>query len=144
MVVNMEEVDITNDHARLCLYKQGLMGSYMDYIIHFNTKQNCIETVINDTWLLVEELCNRYKHRVFKARLIAECEYYKVDEHQDIKATTSYHFASYHSELVHDAYTFYMRHMQKIAARMDTFHENGSNLLLNRIKHIHITLSFIK
>lgn len=140
----MEDKEISNEHGRLCLYKQGLKGAYMDYIIHFNKNQQCIETIINDTWILVEQLCKKYTNRVFKARLIAECEYYKLDETQQIKDTVSYHFASYQCELVHDPYIFYMTHMQKIAFRMDEFHENGSNLLLNRIKHIHVAISFIK
>ena len=77
----------------------------------------------------------------YKARLIVECEYIRLNEAHEIIERVTHHFTSYQAETVFDAREFYTRHMQKIASRMDDFNLNGSNLLLHAIKHIHIAIT---
>ena len=133
--------DIANDCAHLCFHKQSLKGAVIDLIIHFHQDETEIESVVDKTFDLFDHVDRELKSCIYKARLIAECEYQRLNAVQEVIETTSYHFASYSSERVTNAQSFYTRHLEKIASRMDTFHKQGSNLIFQRIKHIHIALS---
>lgn len=137
-----KDIEITNHVAQLAFHRQSLKGAVMDYIIHFDNEEVDIETIEKKTFDLFEKLCEIYKTKSMKGRLIAQVEYIRINSLNESIAKEEYHFASYSAEYIFDPISFYSRHMQKIASRMDSFHENGSSLLLNRIKHIHIALSF--
>ena len=47
------------------------------------------------------------------------------------------------SEKVYDVNEFFVRHMTKIASRLDSFNVNGSNLLLKNIAHVHVVLTLL-
>ena len=131
--------EFTNDYGKLCFHKQSLRGAVLDYVIHFNHQVNDLDIVVGETFQLFEQLHQTLN--VYKARLIAECEYIRLNDDHEIIDRVTHHFASYQAETVFDAEDFYTRHMQKIASRMDTFNQNGSNLLLHAIKHIHIAIT---
>ena len=78
-----------------------------------------------------------------KARLIAQVNFLRLNETHEEIGSEDYHFASYHAEEVNDVNSFYRKHMSKIASRLDVFHQNGSRLVLNRIKHIHIAVTVL-
>ena len=130
-----------NACARLCFHRQSLRGSVIDLIIHFNQDETAIDSIVDKTFDLFQHVDQELETCTYKARLIAECEYQRLNEVQDVIETVSYHFGSYSSERVTNAQSFYTRHLEKIASRMDTFHRRGSNLVFQRIKHIHIALS---
>ena len=73
--------------------------------------------------------------------MIAQVNYHRLNDQHEETGQEDYHFTSYSLEEVYDTKDFYERHMMKIASRMDAFHQNGSRLMLNRIKHIHIALA---
>lgn len=65
--------------------------------------------------------------------------YVRLNEKHDEVGQEDYKFLSYQMEEVSCVQEFYTNHLAKIASRMDTFHQNGSRLILQHIKHIHIT-----
>lgn len=135
------ENDIRNDFAKICYHSQSLRGAVQDYIISFEENVSDIRDVIDKTYDIFELLMNKVKDNVVKARLIAQVNYLRMnDKHEEI-GQEDYHFASYQAECVYDTKEFYTRHLTKIATRLDEFHQNGSRLLINRIKHIHIALT---
>ena len=134
----------SNTFGRLCFHKQSLRGAVQDYIITFNDDETDITFVIHRSFELFTELMEYFKKDIVKARLIAEIEFIKLNDRQEEVGLASFHFASYQAENVTNAEEFYKRHMCKIASRMDSFHRNGSRLLLQRIKHIHIALNVIQ
>ena len=88
------------------------------------------------------KLMDHFEEDLIKVRLIAEVEYLRLnDDDLDLGESVNYHFASYAQEIVDDPIEFYRRHISKIISRMDNFHEYGSRLLLNKIRHIHIAIS---
>ena len=90
---------------------------------------------------LFKQLMENFKETTVKARLIAQINFLRMNDKHEVIGNEDYHFTSYSQETVSDVEEFYERHMQKIASRLDSFHENGSRLLINQIKHIHIALS---
>lgn len=66
------------------------------------------------------------------ARLIAKVNMIHFNTTTNETCERSYHFASYKSEIVDDCNEFYQRHMMKIASRMDSFNQNGSNCLYKK------------
>ena len=134
-------MDIKNEHGYLSFHKQSLRGTVVDYIIYFNEREMEIEHIIEKTKDLFLRLHENYKDHAYKARLIARCKYNRLNDEHEVVDTLAYHFGSYSTEWVEDPLEFYTRHMQKIASRMDTFHTNGSSLLLQGIEHIHIAIT---
>ena len=133
--------ETSNDCGYVKFHSQSLRGSVIDLIIHFHRDESVIENVLDRTLDLFLYIHEQLKRCTYKARLIAHCEYHRINAVQDVIEKVSYHFASYSAERVTDANAFYARHLQKIASRMDSFHQRGSNLIFQRIKHIHIALS---
>ena len=133
--------EVSNQCANIRFHKQSLRGSVIDLVLNFNEDETAIEGILDKTLDLFLHIHNALRTCTYKARLIAECEYHRLNALQDVIEVTSYHFASYSAETVTNARQFYARHLEKIASRMDTFHQQGSNLIFQRIKHIHIALS---
>ena len=132
---------ICNDYGELDFYKESLKGVVQDYVISFNAKERDIQMIVDKTLDLIQLLFNKFRNETVRARLIAKVNFIHVNDEQQIVENRSYHFPSYHSEVVRDVNDFFIRHMMKIATRMETFHANGSNLIIDNIEHIHIALS---
>ena len=132
---------IVNHFGSLGLHRRSTRGVIQDYIITFNEEESDIEGVIDKTYDLFENLMHHFKDSWVKARLIAQVKYLRLNERHEEIGQEDYHFASCRAEEVDDAKEFYVRHITKIASRMDSFHQNGSRLVLNRIKHIHIAIT---
>ena len=133
----------SNEHADLCFYKSSLKGAVQDYVISFREQEKAIEPIIDKTLTLVKQLFDKFKDKYVKARLIAKINYFHVND-KDTVDIQSYHFPSYRAEAVYDVEDFFTRHLMKIVSRLDTFNANGSNLLIDRIEHIHIALTILK
>ena len=135
----------TNPHkCHLFLNKYSLRGVVADYIIEFQGLETILDTIVEKTYDLFQMLCEQYSGTQIKARLIAECEFLRLNsETGQVSDVETYHFASYSADWVDktSCMYFYEQHMQKIASRMDEFNKNGSSLKLNRIKHIHIAIT---
>ena len=133
--------EVSHKCANIRFHKQSLRGSVIDLVLNFNEDETAIEGILDKTLDLFLHIHDALRTCTYKARLIAECEYHRLNVLQDVIEVASYHFASYSAETVTNAREFYARHLEKIASRMDTFHQQGSNLIFQRIKHIHIALS---
>jgi len=137
-----EAVKFTNEFCSLRFHRQSLRGVIRDYIISFHHEKADLEFAIAKGYFVFQQLMDSLMNKDVKGRLVAEIEFEKVtDEHAGERVV--FHFASYSAETIHDPKDFYQRHMAKIASRLDSFHEHGSNLLLCRIKHIHIQLNVL-
>lgn len=145
LIFEMDVVDkkFSNDVCSLRFHKQSLRGSVQDYIIDFHETEYDIEMVVGTTMDLFIQLMKHFENRLIKARLIAEISYIRTND-SDESTIENFHFTSYAQEYVDDPEDFYERHMQKIVSRMDTFHLNGSNLLINKINHIHIAITKVE
>ena len=131
----------SNKHATLSLYKSSLKGSVHDYMLSFYDRETAIESIIGKTLALFQQLYDKYKP--MRARLIARINYLHINDKQDVVDNRSYYFPSYQAEVVTDIEDFITRHLMKIVSRIDQFTANGSNLLLNRIEHIHMSLTVL-
>ena len=142
--MKMEKVteELCDQHGtcRLSFWRESLKGLVQDYCIHFKEERH-IEFVVDKALGLVKQLFEKLKweRRIIKARLIAKINFTHLVHGDDI----SYYFASYQAEVVNDVEDFFIRHMQKIASRLETFNYKGSNLVINNIDHLHIALSMI-
>ena len=135
--------ELSNEFCTLRFHKQSLRGAVQDYIIYFKDSQFDLEICLTRTLDVFTELIDHFKDDIIKARLIANVNYIRFNDDSD-EESVNYHFGSYSQEFVHDATEFYERHMQKIISRMDSFHMNGSSLLLKKINHIHIAISKLR
>ncbi len=143
--MKMEKVTetLSNEFGNLCFYKESLKGVVQDYVISFHEKEKDIELVVGKTQSLVKQLFQKLDSIYFKrvkARLIAKIKFIHIGDQADIR---TYHFTSYQAEVVNDVDEFFVRHMLKIASRLDLFNNRGSNLLIDSIEHIHIRVSFL-
>ena len=132
---------MSNAFGQLCFHRQSLRGKVQDYVINFNEEQCDMQTMIHKTYDLFHTLLHHFKEVDVKARLIAKVNYLRLNERHEVMGDEDYHFSSYAMERVEDPKDFYERHMNKIISRMDSFHQNGSRLMINTIKHIHIALA---
>ena len=132
-----------NHFACLCHHKSSKRDIAQDYVIKFNTVQRCVEEIVPDTLELVEQLINSLKATRMKARLIAKINFDHFNPETHEQSSRSYHFPSYQSEEIDDVEDFYVRHMTKIASRLDTFNKNGSNLVIKNIECIYIQLTML-
>ena len=140
----MKDIELTNPSGKLCFYQQSRRGVVQDYVISFNQEIDDIQMVVEKTFDLFQKLIEHFEDDVVKARLIAQVNYSRLnDQHEEVDQE-DYHFASYQMEKVEDVEEFYNRHLMKISSRMDTFHQNGSRLVINYIKHIHIHLVVVR
>ena len=136
----MEE-PYSNEFGTICFHKTSLKGTVKDYVISFSENNAVIDLIIDKTFDLAKHLFKKYETKNVKARIIAKVNYFHLNDQQEIISKRSYHFTSYKTELVLDPYDFFVRHMTKIASRMDSFHSNGSNLIIDKIEHIHIAVT---
>ena len=132
---------MSNAFGQLCFHRQSLRGRVQDYVIHFNEEQWDMETMIHKTYDLFHTLLRHFNDRQVKARLIAQVNYLRLNDQHEVIGNEDYHFSSYSLESVENPKDFYERHMNKIISRMDSFHQNGSRLMISHIKHIHIALA---
>ena len=138
----MTHIDpITNSFGKLCFHRLSLRGTVRDFIISFEEKECDMQSMVHKTYDLFETLIRHFNDKVIKARLIAQVNYLRLNDAHEVIGNEDYHFASYSLEEVDDPKDFYERHMCKIMSRMDSFHQNGSRLMINIIKHIHIALA---
>ena len=111
----------TNNHqCSLLLHKYSARGIVADYRIVFPSNPNQpsstdISSLIDISIDLFTALCLLYESHRFKVRLIAQCEYERLNNEGEVVVMESYHHASYPSELgsATTAETLYYRHMQK-------------------------------
>ena len=118
-------------------------GMGVDYQIILMEPTHEISDVIAKTEDLFEVICLFYLENRWKARIIAECEYERMNDEGEVIGRETYHHASYQSEWcsLWQAEEFYKRHFEKIGARMEVFLRNGSSLRFSKFKHIHIAVS---
>ena len=136
-------ISFNNQFAYICHHKSSKWDIAHDYVIKFNTVQRSIDQIIPETFELVEQLMNSLKFSRVKARLIAKINFDHFNPQTHEQSSRSYHFSSYQSEVIDDLEDFYVRHMTKIASRLDTFNENGSNLVIKDIECIYMQLTII-
>ena len=137
-------LSFSNEFGGINYHKSSLRGAVIDYIITFNEHQNDLQTIIQKTYEIFQELFKYYERKRIKARLIVKANYIRPTRSDDEDTTTlGIHFPSLQSEEVSDVEDFFNRHMSKILTRMDTFHEKGSNLILENIEYVYIELSFM-
>ena len=128
-----------NKETTLCLYKQALHGICQDYVIKFNQEQNDIEGVIPLALDLVQEVVRnrQIEDKMVKGRLVAVVRYIREKDNDVVR---TYH-PSFQSETIYDVEEFFIRHMMKIAQRMEEFNNKGSNLCIKDIEEIHLHLT---
>ena len=131
---------ISNSFGNLCFHRQSTRGTVQDYVISFEGEECDIKRLVDITYDLFDKLLEHFKDLRVKARLVAQVNYERMNDSHEVVGNEDYHFASYSLEEVFDSKEFYERHMCKIASRMDSFHQNGSRLIIHSIKHIHIQL----
>lgn len=129
---------LSNDCAFLKLYKRSQKGTVHDYCISFKSEQQDIAHVVSITKDLFLKLISK---EFLKSRLVAKVCFIHFNNTTNETEERYYHFPSYQSELVTNAEEFYQRHMEKIASRLESFNNGGSNLVIKNIEHIHILLS---
>lgn len=134
---------IINSHACLSHHKTSVRGKIRDYVMSFNDKQDDLNEIVNRTSELVEQLFSSFNDKRVSGRLVAKVNFNHLNSETQQVSERAYHFPSYASEEVIDVEDFFIRHMMKIASRMDSFNENGSNLVIKNIEHIHIQLTFL-
>ena len=133
-----------NDCAYLTFHKQSFKGRIQDYQISFNEEQKDIKKIVPLTLSLLQQFVKSVEDKPpLHARLVAKVNFIHVNPMMNEVEERSYHFASYRMERVDDVEDFYQRHMQKITERLHTFNQNGSNLLMKNIAHIHIQCNFV-
>ena len=132
-----------NTCGLLNFHKASARGNVQDYVIHFYRNEVDIENIIDQIFELFQQLLHSFKDKRVRGRLVAEVAYTHMNPVNQEESERSFHFPSYSSQEILDEYDFFVSHMLKIASRMDSFHANGSNLAIKRIKHVHIQLSVI-
>lgn len=132
---------ICNSFAWLCHHKTSLRRAVQDFIISFNSVQSDIENVIWETVELIQKLVSSFNGKRLAGRLIAKINFLHINPETNREEVRSYHFTSYKSEEIENVEEFFVRHMSKIAHRLEMFAKNGSNLVIKNIEHIHIQLS---
>lgn len=131
----------SNQEATLHLHRQALKSVCADYVIRFTKQQRNIEKIIPLACDIVSQLIEDYRKsgKTVKGRLVALVHYTRETTGDEVKA---YH-TSYQSEVIENGEDFFIPHMLKIAERMSTYNQKGSNLTIERISeiHLHITCS---
>ena len=136
-------MNFSNDCAYLNFHKESLRGRVKDYAISFYNVATDFDLILNDTFDIFQRLFDKNIVKPFLARLVAKVNFRHINSETGVTEERSYHFPSLQSEKVILPYDFFLRHIQKIVSRMDTFVSKGSNLLIKNIEHIHIQLSFV-
>lgn len=131
----------SNSHATLSHYRTSLKGRVIDYVIRFNFEESDIKLIVNKTLDIVQKLVEYYrsKDETISARLVARVTYEQLNSERVV----SYYHPSYKAEVIEDATEFFITHMLKISERMDSFNQNGSNLVIKNIDEIHIHINTV-
>ena len=126
-----------SDIGEIAFHRQSCRSKVRDYALTFREGCNNLCDRIEESYVLFSQLIQTF-NQAYKARLIAQVEFLKVNG----KSITFY-FPSYPMEEVTDPHEFFTRHLIKITSDIDNFCHNGSNLILNAIVKVYITVSFI-
>jgi len=135
-----------NEFASLTHHKDSKRGKIIDFVIRFHEKQQDIELIVVQAFQVFDQLMQHYftEGKSVKARLIAKVRYKHFNPHHEREESSRiYFFPSYQSDVVEDTEEFFTFHLMKIASRMDNFHTNGSNLVLDYIENIHVEVSIL-
>ena len=129
--------------CKLELNRYSIKGTVVDYQIILPPNETRIDSVIQKTEDLFEAICLFYIDVRWKGRLIALCEYERMDNEGNVIGRETYHHASYYAEWcsILTAEEFYSRHMAKIGSRIESFLRNGSSLRFTAFKHIHVAVT---
>lgn len=112
-------------------------------MISFHEIQCHIEDIIWETAELLQQLVDSFRDKRVKGRLVAKVNFIHLNFHSNEEEIRAYHFPSYQAEEIENVEEFYVGHMTRIASRLDSFHTNGSNLVIKNIEHIHIQLTVL-
>lgn len=125
----------SNDFATLTPYKRFL-NKAIDYVIRFHSEQIDMELIVEHTFEIVKLLVEKYhdEKKTISGRLVAFVNYFHIEKDEDVH----YFHPSYQTEIIHDADTFFHKHMLKICERMDNFNRHGSNFIIKNVEEIHI------
>ena len=143
MAADVVPTRVNDFDCKLELNRHSIKGTVVDYQIILPPNETSIDSVIQKTEDLFEAICLFYIERRWKGRLIALCEYERVDNEEQVIGRETYHHASYYSEWcsIHTAEEFYRRHMNRISSRIESFLRNGSSLRFIAFKHIHVAVT---
>lgn len=132
-----------NDLIEICNYKSSLNGLAQDFIINLKEISNDLTYICTESREIIEKLFKylNFEDNIIRARLVADIEYVHVNNTNEVIEYRNYHFPSLKSEIVNDVNEWLVRHMLKICERIETFNNRGSNLLINKINHIHICIT---
>lgn len=133
----------SNQFAYVCLHKTSLKERVRDYALKFNSLKRNMEDIIPETIWLIENLIKSIGLKRMCGRLIAKVNFVHFNSLTDEQTRRTYYFPSYKSEEIDDVEDFYVRHLTKIASRLDSFNENGSNLVIENIECIFIQLTIM-
>ena len=133
-----------NSSACISLHRTSPRGIVQDYVIKFNSIKLDFQQIANETLELIEQLISSLESVQVSARLIAKVNFEHYNFVQDEVEERTYYFPSYNSECIINVKHFFERHLMKIASRLDSFNENGSNLVIKNIEFIFVQLSLEK
>ena len=123
--------------------RHRVKGEVVDYVIMLPRNETSMDDVVYKTEDLFTAICTHYIDNRWKARLVALCEYERINNEGEVIGRETYHHGSFHSEwcsLMH-AHEFYRRHLRRIVSRIESFLRNGSSLRFVGYKHIHVAFS---
>jgi len=131
----------SNNFATLTQYKVSKRKTLADYIICFHSQQRDIKVVIENSFDIVKQLIENYHRndKTIKGRLVALVNYVHTINGNNV----SYYHSSSHTEVISSAEDFFYTHMLKIAERMESFQQHGSNLMIKNIQEIHLHITAI-
>ena len=135
-----------NEYASITHHRNSKRGKIVDYVISFYESKQDIEKIVVQAADIFRQLIEEYfkRGKSVKARLVAKAQYKHINmELNGQESDRVYYFPSYHSEVIEDIDEFFTSHLLKIASRMDSFHTNGSNLVLDYIEHIHVEINVL-
>ena len=140
-ISRLNMTSFSNEFAYLTLHKTSLKEKVRDYVLKFNGIQRNIEDIIPETIGLIENFIQSLNVKQICGRLISKINFIHFNSMTNEQTRRSYHFSSYKTEVIENVEDFYVRHLTKIASRLDSFNENGSNLLIENIECIYIQLT---
>ena len=95
-----KELVLVNEFCKLCFHSQSLRGVVQDYIISFEDDEVDLNLVVEKSYDLFEKLMEHFKNKNVKARLIAQINFIRMNDRNEIVGNEDYHFSSYSQERV--------------------------------------------
>ena len=129
------------------LHRHPVNDEVVNYRIMLPSNETSMDDVVYKTEDLFTAICTHYIDNVWKARLMANCWYERINNEGEVIGREAYHHPSYYSEWcsVMHAEEFYRRHLRRIVRRIESFlcnaSRNASSLRFVGYKHIHVTVS---